>query len=257
MNCGVCGTELVYNGIHVRAENAHFGARLSDYDTTLVFRVLDIRLSHYTTTPAFQILHCIQKHRPYVSTFNMLRSTTTRCLQNSGGRLRITEATIRSASTQTQAHQKRAGDISDAFASLSGQQFKPLPQEYGDLKRRLIAGRESQIRDSWHRLLCDLQEEIPLLVELGSKAIPEIDFRDIDNPPARFNEELKKRGVAVVRGVVSEAQALSWKEELREYIRKNPGTKGTSILPFPPTYRQVQYLLTSKSSVPSRQPAGV
>ena len=130
---------------------------------------------------------------------------------------------LRTAATQAQ---KRAGDISDAFVSLSGQQFAPLAPEYADLKARLIKGRESEVRDSWERLLRDLREEIPLIVELGSKVIPEIHFKDIEKAPESFSNELRKRGVAVVRGVVEEKEALQWKEDLRSYIRQNPQTKG-------------------------------
>jgi hypothetical protein len=130
---------------------------------------------------------------------------------------------LRAASTQAQ---KRAGDISDAFVSLSGQNFAPLGPEYAQLKGRLIRGHENEVRESWERLLRDLREEVPLIVQLGSKAIPEIDFKDIDNAPEKFNSELKKRGVAVVRGVVPQQEALQWKEDLKEYIRLNPQTKG-------------------------------
>lgn len=130
---------------------------------------------------------------------------------------------LRTAATQAQ---KRAGDISDAFASLSGQDFKPLSPEYADLKHRLIKGHEDQVRDSWQRLLHDLREEIPIIVNLGSKIIPEIDFNDLDHASDTFNQELRKRGVAVVRGVVPEQEALQWKEDLRDYIRQNPQTKG-------------------------------
>lgn len=128
----------------------------------------------------------------------------------------------------TQAASRRAGDISDAFASLSGQQFTPLSPEYADLKARLIKGNEEAVRQSWERLLEDLREEIPLIVEKGSRVIPEINFADIDNAPEDFSKELRNRGVAVVRGVVSEQEALGWKESLREYIRANPQTKGTT-----------------------------
>lgn len=138
---------------------------------------------------------------------------------------RRTVTQLRTAATQAQ---KRAGDISDAFVSLSGQNFAPLPPEYADLKGRLIKGREDAVRESWERLLRHLREEIPLIVELGSKVIPEVDYKDIDNAPETFSKELRKRGVAVVRGVVPEQEALQWKEELREYIRQNPQTKGTS-----------------------------
>jgi hypothetical protein len=133
---------------------------------------------------------------------------------------------LRTAATQAQ---KRAGDISDAFVSLSGHEFKPLTPEYADLKGRLIKGHESEVRESWERLLRHLREEIPLIVELGSKVIPEINFRDLDNAPETFSKELRKRGVAIVRNVVPEQEALQWKEDLREYIRLNPQTKGEHV----------------------------
>ena len=151
---------------------------------------------------------------------------------------------LRTATTQAQ---KRAGDISDAFASLSGQQFEALTPEYADLKSRLITGHESQVRESWNRLLHDLREEIPLIVEQGSKVIPEVDFKDIDNAPETFSSELRKRGVAVVRGVVPEQEALRWKEDLREYIRQNPQTKA-----FPADNPQVYELYWSRIQLLAR-----
>jgi hypothetical protein len=129
----------------------------------------------------------------------------------------------RHAATQAQ---KRAGDISDAFVSLSGQKFTPLAPEYASVKHRLIRGREDDLRQSWERLLQELREEIPVILELGSKVIPEIDFKDIGNVSEEFKQEHKKRGVAVVRGVVPEKEALQWKEDLHKYIAKNPHTKG-------------------------------
>jgi hypothetical protein len=155
----------------------------------------------------------------------MLSTSTLRILRHSSSKRAATQ--LRTAATQAQ---KRAGDISHAFVSLSGQRFKPLSPEYAELKRRLIHGRENEIRESWERLLRELREEIPHLVALGSKAIPEISFKDIDDAPETFNEELKKRGVAVVRDVIDEQEALGWKEDLKAYIKANPQTKGTYSL---------------------------
>lgn len=123
--------------------------------------------------------------------------------------------TIRHAASTTTA-QKREGDISDAFASLSGMQFEKLPPRFADIKTRLIAGHEEALYESWNRLLASLREEIPLIAEKGPKIIPEIDFRDIDNASAEFRAEHKKRGVAVIRNVVPEHEALAMKDGLRE-----------------------------------------
>ncbi|EUC40996.1 hypothetical protein COCMIDRAFT_107347 [Bipolaris oryzae ATCC 44560] len=168
-----------------------------------------------------------------LSALRTIRSPTTRAATQ-----------VRTVATQPQ---RRAGDISDAFASLSGHDFKPLTPEYADLKARLIRGHESEVRDSWDRLLRNLRDEIPRIAEQGSKVIPEIDFKDIDNAPEVFSSQLRERGVAVVRGVVSEQQALQWKEDLREYIRQNPQTKA-----FPADNPQVFELYWSRPQLLAR-----
>jgi len=143
--------------------------------------------------------------------------------------------------------QKREGDISDAFASLSGMQFAPLEPRYADLKRRLKSGHEDALYHSWNRLLASLREEIPLIAEQKSKVIPEIDFKDIDNASKDFRAEHRKRGVAVIRNVIPQAEALDMKRELREYIAANPQTKA-----FPPDNPQVFELYWSPAQIKAR-----
>ncbi|KAF2839246.1 DUF1479-domain-containing protein [Patellaria atrata CBS 101060] len=153
----------------------------------------------------------------------------------------------RTAGGLAAASAKRAGDISDAFVSLSGQDFKPLEPRYADIKAELIRGREKEVEASFHRLLNDLKKEIPLIAREGSKIIPEIQLEDVDNASDHFRSELKKRGVAVVRGVVPEKEALQLKEELKEYIRNNPQTKA-----FPADNPQVFELYWSPSQIKAR-----
>ena len=143
--------------------------------------------------------------------------------------------------------QKKEGDISDAFASLSGMKFEPLDPRFADVKSRLIAGHEDAVFDSWQGLLASMKEEIPIIKQLGSKVIPEIDFEDIDNASPEFRAEHKKRGVAVIRNVVPQEEALSMKEDLKEYIRANPQTKA-----FPADTPQVYELYWSTSQIKAR-----
>ena len=84
------------------------------------------------------------------------------------------------------------------------------------------------MRDSGHRLLLDLGREIDVIKALGSKVIPELEFRDMHNMEIRtaFRDGLRNRGVGLIRGVVSEREALSWKELVKRYIQTNPSTKG-------------------------------
>ena len=161
--------------------------------------------------------------------------------------LRSVQASASSIRTATTTTQKRAGDISDAFVSLSGKAFEPLPPRYADIKRRLMAGHEVALKASWQRLLTSLKEEIPIIAQSGPSVVPEIDFKDINNPSDHFQREYRKRGVAVVRNVIPDEEALKWKEDIREYIRQNPHTKA-----FPAEKPQVFELYWSPSQLKAR-----
>jgi hypothetical protein len=136
--------------------------------------------------------------------------------------------TIGTSSMSRMPTQERAGDISHAFASLSGKAFVPLEPRYATLKKKLIKGREDLIRTSWDRLLHDLQIEVSHIAEMGSQLVPEVQYSDIAHGTVSeaFGIELRKRGVAVVRGVIDEKTALGYKEDIRAYVRRNPHTKG-------------------------------
>ncbi len=140
---------------------------------------------------------------------------------------------LRRATTMSKSehNSKPAGDISSVFPSLSGAVNAPLPSRFADLKRRLIQGHEDQLRDSWQRLLANLREETEVIKALGSRVVPELSFRDLDNVEKRttFRDELHNRGVAVIRGVVAEQEALGWKELAKRYIQNNPATKGKAV----------------------------
>ena len=170
-----------------------------------------------------------------------------RPIQNSVTRHSPLAGTSARTLATTSSSGKKEGDISDAFASLSGLQFKPLEPRFAEVKRKLIAGHEDAVQESWNRLLESLREEIPLITEQGSKIIPEIDFKDLNNASPEFRAEHKKRGVAVIRNVVPDEEVLDWKRELREYIKANPQTKA-----FPPENPQVFELYWSPAQIKAR-----
>ena len=140
---------------------------------------------------------------------------------------------------------KPRGDISSVFPSLSGTIAPPLPLRFAAVKARLIVGHEDALGASWHELLSVLRQEKEEIKLIGSGAIPEIDYGDIGNVDkrTRFRDGLSKRGVAVVRGVVSEREALGWKELLKRYIKTNPGVRGRDITASMPRLRFLEHRL--------------
>lgn len=143
--------------------------------------------------------------------------------------------------------QKREGDISDAFASLSGMAAEPLEPRFATMKSQLIAGKEEAVQASFYRLLDALREEIPAITSLKSAVVPEIAFRDLKDASADFTAQYRKRGVAVIREVIPESEVLSMKEELNAYIAANPQTKA-----FPKENPQVYELYWSPAQVKAR-----
>jgi len=127
---------------------------------------------------------------------------------------------------------RKEGDISDAFVSLSGAKRDALPDRFRQLKCDLVRGREKQIVDGWTRLLRKLRRENEVIAQRGSDVIPQVDFAHLDAGCRALKDEIKKRGAIVVRGVVPEAEARAYKEEVEEYVRRNPWTRGTSCYLF-------------------------
>ncbi|KAI1370836.1 DUF1479-domain-containing protein [Hypoxylon crocopeplum] len=149
--------------------------------------------------------------------------------------------------TQTQTQTKREGNISDSFVSLSGAARPPLPQRFLDLKKALVGGHEDRVVDSWNRLLAELKRENKVITKEGPGIIPSLDFQDLDADLTRLRRELEKRGVAVIRGVIPEGEARSFKSDIEEYVKQNPQTKA-----FPPDDPQVYELYWSSPQIRSR-----
>ena len=125
---------------------------------------------------------------------------------------------------------KKEGDISSVFVSLSGQAPEPLPQRLAGIKRDLASGHEEKLTASWRRLLEEIEQEVKVISERGPaiipSIIPSINFADLDSNLPGFHKDLKRRGVAVIRGVVPKDEARAYKEETERYVKANPSTKG-------------------------------
>ncbi|KAL8915753.1 MAG: hypothetical protein Q9172_006701 [Xanthocarpia lactea] len=154
-----------------------------------------------------------------------------------------------SAATTPSNPSKYPGDISSVFPSLSGHSPEPLPQRFADIKKCLIHGHETRVQDSWDKLLTVLEQKRDEIGERGSSVVPEINFWELDDVEKRteFRDALHRTGVAVIRGVVREKEALGWKELLKRYIASNPGTRG-----FPPSNPAVYELYWSPSQILAR-----
>jgi hypothetical protein len=141
------------------------------------------------------------------------------------------------------------GDISSVVAAL-GDTYD-WPKEFGKLKERLRP-EPSLLRDGWHRLEIALDAELEEISRRKQEIIPEVKFSDIQKNGGRLptivEEQLRKRGVLIVRGVVEADTALDWKAGVRKYAEDNPSHVG-----FPKDDPQVLELYWSKPQLLARQ----
>ncbi|KAK5662194.1 hypothetical protein OQA88_8099 [Cercophora sp. LCS_1] len=112
---------------------------------------------------------------------------------------------------------KPEGDISGSFASLSGKEAEPLPDRFRQLKLDLVRGHEDAVFASWKRLLATLRRENDLVARKGPAIVPEVRFSNLDADLQDNASEIRKRGVAVVRGVIPEDEARAFKYQIEEY----------------------------------------
>ncbi|OMJ20856.1 hypothetical protein AYI69_g6058 [Smittium culicis] len=142
---------------------------------------------------------------------------------------------------------RKEGTIGSIFAtSFKGE----LPSRFAQLKKEIAPSDPSVMHDAWQRLECVFQEEAPKIKAMGSKIIPQVNFKDIidGNFPSDMKEEIKKRGCVVIRGVVSEDVANGYKQQVLDYIAAHPG----EIPGFPDNDPQVWELYWSKAQVEAR-----
>lgn len=136
--------------------------------------------------------------------------------------------TIMGSGSQQPHQAKKEGDISSVFVSLNGAEVEPLPDRFREIKSQLVAGKEDKVVASWHRLLDALKTETASIAKHGSAVVPTLEFSNLEADLKNMKGEIKKRGAAVIRGVVPEAEARAYKSEVEEYVRKNPHTRGKS-----------------------------
>ncbi|KAL6696523.1 hypothetical protein J3F84DRAFT_370355 [Trichoderma pleuroticola] len=143
---------------------------------------------------------------------------------------------------------KRQGDISDSFVSLSGVEQAPLPDRFRQLKLELVRGREKEIAAGWTRLLRTLRRENEVIAQKGPAVIPQVEFSDLNfGLDSKVKEEIKKRGVVVVHGVIPEGEAREYKARVEEYVKQNPHTRA-----FPAHDPQVYELYWSEPQIQAR-----
>lgn len=160
----------------------------------------------------------------------------------------------RLATTAAAENKAKGKDISAVFPSLRGETVGPTNnQHFVDVQNRILNGQEENIKASWERLLPAIEKEVEHVRKHGNKVIPDIDFKDLKQDskgnvsfPEEIKDEIKNRGLAIVRNVIPRDEARQFKYDLDDYVSKNPA-KG-----FPEANPTVYELYWTKPQLKAR-----
>ncbi|KAL5318853.1 hypothetical protein ACEPPN_013920 [Leptodophora sp. 'Broadleaf-Isolate-01'] len=126
---------------------------------------------------------------------------------------------------------KKDNTSDKVWGNLESELPKPLDKRFIEVKKRLVTPENySAVQKSWDRLQIALKDRAAEIEDAGPEYIPTVDFSSIQANgkfPKEVADLIKSRGCCVVRGVVSREQALEWKANLIDYVKRHPAIAGT------------------------------
>ncbi|EJF60723.1 hypothetical protein DICSQDRAFT_107124 [Dichomitus squalens LYAD-421 SS1] len=115
---------------------------------------------------------------------------------------------------------KKEGTVAEFFDNLTSES-PPLPARFADLKKQMCIDKNA-IEHAWRTVLQELDDATEEIVQQGNEMVLRVPTGDIQQGLSKEQlKVLKKTGVMIVTGGVSEQEALDWKRSLREYIAAN------------------------------------
>ncbi|KAL5532885.1 hypothetical protein ACEPAF_4659 [Sanghuangporus sanghuang] len=99
-----------------------------------------------------------------------------------------------------------------------------LPARFADLKRSIVPDEESKARveAAWNDLLGELLTVVGEIKTNSSSIIPQVEFSELQNLTLEQIDLIKRRGTVLIKNVVDDYQAISWREEPKKYVKTNP-----------------------------------
>lgn len=124
-------------------------------------------------------------------------------------------------------------------------EFSPLPSRFAELKQQIAASIpdfEQRATNAWSGLLKELKvttDEIATkqtevrsspsriisalsCLRCASQIVPQVQFKDLQGLDEDVLQNICRRGCVVIRKVVDEAEAQSWKKDLDALVTENP-----------------------------------
>lgn len=106
---------------------------------------------------------------------------------------------------------------------------------------------EERVTKAWAEILEELATKTVEISKAGSTYIPQVKFSDLDILPPETIQEIKRKGSVVIKDVVDDDEAISWRKSLVEFVKANPDVEG-----IPADDKQFFQLFWTKAQVQAR-----
>ncbi|CAL1716090.1 unnamed protein product [Somion occarium] len=126
----------------------------------------------------------------------------------------------------------------------------PCPPRFTEIKHDIAESYpnfQERVTQAWNEILQELKSAVADFARQGSEAVPQVEFSDLPNLSQEQIEAVKRRGCVVIRNVVDDAEAQSWRNDLKEYVTVN-----SDIYGFPEGDKQFFHAYWTRSQVRAR-----
>ncbi|KZT07579.1 DUF1479-domain-containing protein [Laetiporus sulphureus 93-53] len=126
----------------------------------------------------------------------------------------------------------------------------PCPPRFVEIKQEIAASYpdfQQRVTKAWNELLAELDQVTAEIAKEGTNYVPQVKFSELATLNPERVEEIRRKGSVIIRDVVDDIEAASWKDWLQEYVTTNPGIDG-----FPADDKQFFQLYWTKSQVRAR-----
>ncbi|THV05658.1 DUF1479-domain-containing protein [Dendrothele bispora CBS 962.96] len=96
---------------------------------------------------------------------------------------------------------------------------KEIASSYPDFQARATV--------AWKEIIGELAKAAEKISSTGPEYIPQVTFSELTSLPPEKIDLIRRVGTVVIKDVVDDADAISWKHQLAEHVKANPDVEGS------------------------------
>ncbi|KAK7461874.1 hypothetical protein VKT23_008308 [Stygiomarasmius scandens] len=85
---------------------------------------------------------------------------------------------------------------------------------------------QAHVTNAWVEIIDELSKTADKISSAGPDYIPQVNLSELSSLSPEKVDEIRRKGTVVIRDVVDDADAISWKQQLKEFVEANPDIEG-------------------------------